>query len=190
MASGAETRIGVNIEANQIRLGERARQTMDEITANLRLLPSFKEAVARDFFALQRPLDLSRTPIHLVEFQEESSLYKASWASSEVVAHGFPPNLSLIRSLLTLERHHIGQLGADIPRIIAYAEIGDYHLIDAEGIFLQFTGGGAKLSEKFRFENSDEKNGSRVAATPERVLTDDSALERLPDVFTDLYIGW
>ncbi len=190
MAIRAETRIGVNIEANQIKLGERSRQAMDRITAHLSLLPSFQEAVAKNFFSLQKPLDLSKSPAHSVEFHEEGSSYRVGWSSGEVDSHGFPHNLTLIRSLLTLEQRHVDRPGANIPRIIASAEIGDYHLIDSEGTFLQFTGGSAKLSERFRFKNPDEKTGGRATTTPEHVLTDDLALERLPAVFADLYRSW
>lgn len=190
MSVGAETRLGVNIEANQIKLGERSRQAMDRITAHLSLLPSFQEAVAKNFFALQKPLDLSRAPTHLVEFQEEGSLYRVGWSSGEFVAHAFPPNLSLIRSTLTLEQRHVDRPGANVPRIIASAELGDYHLIDADGVLLQYTGGNAKLSEGFRFTNPDENDGGKVTEKATRILTDNQALERLPTVFSDLYRAW
>lgn len=190
MANPLETRFGANIETNQIKLGERARQAMDRITATIGLLPSFKEALAKDFFSLQRPLDPSRAPVHSAEFQEEGSLYRVGWTSDKVYAHGFHPSLTLIRSTLTLEQHQVDRQRAKIPGIIASAELGDFHLIDADGIFLQFTGGHAKLSEGFRITNPDEKVGGKATEKPTRVLTDDSALERLPAVFVDLYRSW
>ncbi len=179
----------------QAEFGKRTYDLMTEITTNLLATPEFMRALGGAFFRRQQ-FRHSRNTIDSVYFKKGDFEYLVQWFSArfEPSSHGQPEVRDLIRSELKITKYDPKESTEDSTggwlKRVASARIGSDFLEDEDdkdrGI-LRFIEGYITLDENYDLDTSWETPPSWRSAEPAKTTERKDAIDKLPEVFVDLY---